>query len=105
MTYISIKQIMDDLLAHPMLQELTLERAINYAVQFIHIIGYPQEFLEKTQVLDVENYRAALPCDFYKIIQLRLLVNGDKPGPMFIASTDSFHMSSIKDATHLTYKI
>lgn len=32
MTYISIRQIMDDLLAHPMLQDLTLERAINYAV-------------------------------------------------------------------------
>lgn len=105
MTYVSIRQVMDDLLAHPMLQDLTLERAVNYAVQFIQILGYPQEFEEKTAVLDVENYRTNLPCDFYDIIQMRLLVNGNKPGPVFVASTDSFHMSSIKDAHQLTYKI
>ena len=105
MTYISIRQIMDDLLAHPMLQDLTLERAINYAVQFIQILGYPQEFIEKTEVLEVKDYRALLPCDFYEIIQVRLLVNGDNPGPMFIASTDSFHMSEMKTSRQLTYKI
>ena len=39
---ISIKRIMDDLLDHPMLQELSFERAINYAVEnnvSVHLLG------------------------------------------------------------------
>lgn len=39
--YISIKQVMSDLLDHPLLQDLTLERAVNYAVHFIQIVGVP----------------------------------------------------------------
>ena len=39
--HISIRQIIDDLLDHPLLQDLTLERAINYAVHFIQIVGVP----------------------------------------------------------------
>ena len=66
-SYISIKQILDNLLDHPMLQDLTLERAVDYAVRFIQIIGAPTEFQEKTQYIKIQDYRGVLPCDFYEI--------------------------------------
>lgn len=46
--YISIKVILDNLLHHPLLQDLTLERAVAYAVDFIRIVGMPPMFIEKT---------------------------------------------------------
>ena len=62
--YISIKQVLDDLLDHPLLQDLSFERAVNYAVHFIQIVGVPNEFEEKTALVNIENYRGCLPCDY-----------------------------------------
>ena len=36
--YINIRQILDDLLEHPLLQDLSFERAINHCVDFIRIV-------------------------------------------------------------------
>ena len=33
--YISIRQVLDNLMDNPLLQDLSLERAVNYAVRFI----------------------------------------------------------------------
>lgn len=106
--YISIKVVLDNLLHHPLLQDLTLERAVAYSVDFIRIVGMPPMFIEKTAKLELDNYRAALPCDFHEIIQVRTHQEkcGHHIGGTFRESTDSFHMS---DEHHpqrdLTYKI
>ena len=103
--YISIKQILDDCLDHPLLQDLSLERAVNYAVQFIQKVGMPQQFIEKTEVLTIDNYRAQLPCDFYEIIQVRAIDDKNGEYSMLIYSTDSFHMSQYQTDDTLTYKL
>ena len=90
--YISIRQILDDLLEHPLLKDLTLERAVNYTINFIRIIGMPPVFEEKVVTLEVVDYRAQLPCDLYKINQIRLKEDGGDRGT-FRYSTDTFHMS------------
>lgn len=46
--YISIRQVLDNLMDNPLLQDLSLERAVNYAVRFIQKVGMPSIFLEKT---------------------------------------------------------
>ena len=101
--YISIKVIMDKLLRHPMLQGLSLEAAIDYAVDFMRIVGCPAIFTEKTEVIPIECYKGLLPCDYYEMIQVR----GNNF--TFRYSTDSFHLSGDKShAQHtrdLTYKI
>jgi hypothetical protein len=70
---ISIRQILDDILAHPMLQDITLERAVNYAIEFIRIVGMPDAFERKTSLLKVANYQADLTklegC--YQILSIR----------------------------------
>ena len=68
--YISIKQILDDLLAHPLLKDLTLERAVDHAIHFLRIVGMPKLFSEKVETIRIEDYRAALPDDFYIIIEV-----------------------------------
>lgn len=104
--YISVKQILDDLLDHPLLQDLSLERAINYAVHFIQIIGAPNEFEEKTALVDIKDWRGCMPCDYYDIIQVRTYGEGDN-SKVFRYSTDSFHYSPNKDSDtkELTYKL
>lgn len=79
---ISIKQIMDDILDHPMMQDLSFERAINYAVEFIKIVGMPTAFEHKTITILVENYAGyrldgdgkklpSIPEDCYQILAIK----------------------------------
>lgn len=110
--YVSIRQIIDNLLDHPLLQDLTLERAVNYAVHFIQIVGVPKEFEEKTALIDIQDYRGLLPCDFYDMIQVRTHKKGEHVPRVFRYTTDSFHLSPNKETEHkylndwdLTYKI
>lgn len=109
--YISIRQIIDDLLDHPLLQDLTLERAVNYAVHFIQIVGVPNEFEEKTALIDIKDYRGCLPCDYYDMIQVRTYNEGEHCPKVFRYASDSFHYSPNKepnkdlDTWDLTYKL
>ena len=106
--YISIKTVLDSLLHHPLLQDLTLERAVAYTVDFIRILGMPSIFTEKTQEIEITNYRGQMPCDFHEMIQVR--TNREKCGyyssRTFRYSTDNFHMSNKEtDSPDYTYKI
>lgn len=109
--YISIRQILDDLLDHPLLQDLSFERAVNYAVHFIQIVGVPNEFEEKTALVNIENYRGCLPCDYYDMIQVRTYKEGEYCPKVFRYASDNFHYSSKKepngnsDNGDLTYKL
>lgn len=106
--YTSIKVILDNLLDNPLLQDLSLERAVNYAVRFIQIVGMPSIFIEKTEQIKIENWKGLLPCDYYEMIQVRLVnTNSNSTNyRTFRYSTDSFHMSQSKtEDIDLTYKI
>lgn len=98
--YTNIKQLLDRLMRHPLLQDISLETAVDYTVDFMRIVGVPSMFEEKTQILKVHQYKAQLPCDYYQIIQLRLV-----EGPVFRYSTDTFHMSPKHRGSSITYKI
>lgn len=68
----------------------------------------PPMFIEKTARLQIDNYRAALPCDFHEMIQVRTTHEkcGHYVGGVFRYSTDSFHMSDSKHGSaDLTYKL
>lgn len=104
--YISLKEILDNLLDHPMLREVSFERAVNYTQSFIRIVGCPKIFEEKTAIIEIEDYRGVLPCDFNEIIQVRTHNTCDDNYKVFRYSTDNFHMSDNKqDSFDLTYKI
>ena len=106
--YISIKQVLDDLLEHPLLQDLSFERVVNHTVHFLQIVGVPNEFEEKTALIDIKDYRGCLPCDYYDMIQVRTYKEGEYYPRVFRYTTDSFHLSPKKgdsDTWDLTYKL
>ena len=106
MNFISINELMSRLTRHPLLQDLNLETVIEYTVDFMRIIGMPRQFLEKTEVIDVKQHRAKLPCDFYEMIQVRDVGPCGKPNKAWRYSTDNFHMNLDKHKwTDPTYKI
>ena len=103
---------MDKVTRHPLLKDIPFETVIDYAVDFIKIVGTPPVFYEKTQNIEITDYRGELPCDFYEMIQVRLVKSCDQrqwryeDNLVFRYSTDSFHMSDNKPrVTDLTYKI
>lgn len=97
--YINIKNILDKLLRHPLLQDLSLETAVDYTVDFMRIVGVPKMFTEKIVEIETNAYRAKLPCDYYQIIQVRPV-----GGAALTYSTDSFFAGG-KSAYNNTYKI
>ena len=76
---------MDDLLADDMMKGLSLERAVNYAVEFIRVVGMPRAFEEKVEEIKIENYRGVLPCDFYEEVQVK-----DCHGPEYLSMESPF---------------
>jgi hypothetical protein len=104
--YISIKVILDDLLQHPLLKDVTFERAVNYTQEFIRIVGMPRAFEERVAKLEIKDYRAALPCDFESMIQVRAVKENCKDYKVLRETTDSFHLSYNKqDSFDVTYKL
>lgn len=104
--YISLKQVLDDVLDHPLLKDVSFERAVNHTVHFIRKVGMPKAFNEKTELVTIENYRGLLPCDLDSIIQVRTHNECGDTYRVFRYSTDSFHMSDNKqDSYDLTYKV
>lgn len=104
-SYTNIRLILDKILRHPLLQDVTLEQAIDYTIDFMRIVGSPQIFEDKIINIDIENYKGILPEDFYEVIQIRNIING-KASISFRYTTDNFHLSDNKsDNINLTYKI
>ena len=103
--YTNIRLILDKILRHPLMQDLSLESAVDYTVDFMRIVGVPNMFMEKTEILKIEKYRAMLPDDYYQMVQVRKVKGGT-----FRYSTDTFHMSESEEPndrniSDFTYKI
>ena len=80
------------------MQDLSLETAVDYTIDFMRIVGMPRMFTEKVVRITIDKYRALLPCDYYQTIQVRI-----PGGHALVYSTDSFHMNNKGNSS--TYKI
>lgn len=105
--YISIKRVLDDLLDHPLLRDLTLEQVVRHTLRFIGLHGYPKLYQDKIERIPIKDYRGLLPCDLISIIQVR----EDKSKTCMRSMTDTFTpgMSSGEKRKHerweeLTFK-
>ena len=106
----NIRRILDRLMRHKMMQDIPFETAVEYTVDFLELMGTPGLYNEKTAIIEIHNWRGALPCDFKDMIQVRvspIQMNGEKIAitPCYRYSGDSFHMSPNKHIEgSLTYK-
>ena len=69
--YINIKELLSRVLRHKLLQEFTLEQAIQYTIDFIGIFGFPELYKDKQAEIDICDYRGKLPCDLISIIMVK----------------------------------
>ena len=84
--YINIREALSRVLRHPLLQDVTLEQAVQYTIDFIGIFGMPKLYQDKEEVLHIEDFRAKLPCDLISINQIKEC----KTGVCLRSMTDSF---------------
>ena len=69
--YISIKEILNRLMRHPLLRDVNLDQVIQYTIDFISIFGMPKFYFDKQETLHIEDYRGVLPCDLIAINQVK----------------------------------
>ena len=69
--FINIREILSRVTRHPLMSDIGLESAIQYTLDFIAAMGLPKIYVDKVADVDIENYRALLPCDLISIIQVR----------------------------------
>lgn len=69
--YTSIKRVLDNILDHPLLKDVDLEKAVRYTLRFISLHGYPTLYQDKIEVVEIDDFRGVLPCDLISIVQVR----------------------------------
>lgn len=84
--YTSIKRVLDNLMEHPLLRDLTLEQVVRYTIRFIGIHGYSKFYEDKIETVDIDEFRGVLPCDLISIIQVKDL----RTGVCMRSMTDNF---------------
>lgn len=65
--YINIKELLSRVLRHKLLQEFTMEQAIQYTFDFIGIFGFPELYEDKEIEVDICDFKGELPCDLIQI--------------------------------------
>lgn len=70
-SYINIREVLSRILRHPLLQDITLEQAVQYTIDFIGIFGLPKLYQDKEEVIHIEDFRGLLPCDLISINQVK----------------------------------
>lgn len=69
--YTNIRVILDDLLQHDLLQDLSLEQLVGYVIKFNGIFNIPEMYISKEDHIEIQDYRGALPCDLVSVIQVK----------------------------------
>ena len=68
--YVKVQEVLSRALRNPLLKDVNMEYAVQYAVDFIHIYGLPEMYEDKEIEIDIENFRGQLPCDLISINQV-----------------------------------
>lgn len=92
--YVSLRVILDKILRHPLLQDVSIETVADYTVDFLRIMGVPAMFenIVTPEPIEVSNHKGLLPCDIYEIIQVRYWGTSD----YLKYASDTFHLSPHK---------
>lgn len=69
--YVGIGRVLENMMDHPLLRDLTLEQVIRYTVRFIGLHGYPKLYKDKEEIIGIKDYRGLLPCDLISITQVK----------------------------------
>ena len=97
---ISIKEIAQRVKRHPLLENLSFEKIIQYVVDFYSVTGIPQQFVDKVEIVDIYDYKGLLPCDVVQIMQVK-----DMRSKVCMRSmTDTFYHRQNRDRNEPAFK-
>lgn len=74
--YTNIRRVLDNLMEHPLLRDITLEQVVRYVIRFISLHGYSKMFQDKIENVNIKDFRGILPCDLISITQVKDLATG-----------------------------
>ena len=111
--YKSLGAILYKILRNPLCAELSYEDAAEYALEFIKLLGAPVIYINKTNILDLNCYKAELPCDLLYINGIRYFESDLRNAIAMRESTNIYHINSDEFANkglnnsnnEFTYKI
>lgn len=92
LNYVNIRELLSRVLRHPLLQDFTLEQAIQYTLDFIDTFGFPDLYESKEAKVEIKDYKGNLPCDLVSIdmvkdcstnIPLRSMTAAFNPGDKY----------------------
>ena len=69
--YINIREILSRILRNKLIQEYTLEQAVQDTLEFMGLFDFPELYLSKEASIDIHEYRGKLPCDLIKITMVK----------------------------------
>lgn len=95
--YIRLEEVISRILRHPLLQQMDYETGIQYTVDFLQTVGFPQTYINKFECIDIKDYRALLPADLIQIEQIKCTKTNKYLRSMSKSVFD-------KDKVNLTYK-
>ena len=99
--FISLKEIINRvyLLGGDIVDDVTEDDIVTYAIELMGVVGIPQLFQHKVEILELNKYRALLPCDFVEEEGVKCCKNA-----AFNASTDLYDVR-MSHTNMPTYKI
>lgn len=65
--YISIKEILSRVTRNTLFKDVSLEQVIQYTIDFMEIVGVPQMFDVKEDIIHIEHFRGVIPCPVISI--------------------------------------
>lgn len=68
--YIKLDELLSRILRHRQLQDVNLEAAIQYTIDFMEAVGVPDMFQDKEILVPIKKFRGDLPCDLLAINQV-----------------------------------
>lgn len=74
--YTNIRRVLDDIMDHPLLRDVTLEQVVRHTLRFISLHGYPSLYQDKVVNVKVHEFRGLLPCDLISVIQVKDIDSG-----------------------------
>lgn len=84
--YVSVKEVLSRILRHPLLQNVTLEQAVQHTIDFLGVFGMPKLFEDREETIHIEDFRGRLPCNCIQINQIKEC----KTGVCLRSMTDNF---------------
>lgn len=98
--YTNIRRVLDDLMDHPLLRDLTLEQVVRHTIRFISLHGYPKLYKNEEETVEIKDYKGLMPCDLISIVQVKDV----KTGRCLRAITDTFTSRENKEREELAFK-